>query len=394
VSLLLDALGWLVVFASAVAALAFVLETSAGLLPAKPKPGRGAAYGSAVILIPAHDEALGIAQMLAALRQQLPENARILVVADNCTDATAQIARYAGAEVAERHDPARRGKGYALEFGRSRLQASAPDVVIVLDADCTIDRASIERLAGEAVRRQSPVQATYLLKASLSAPPMVQISNFAFMVKNDIRQRGGARLGAPAMLTGTGMAFPWAVFNGMSLSGGSVEDLDLTVELVRRGIQPVFVPDATVLSEPAGLAASVMQRDRWERGFVSAARRASLPLFGLFARTGRVPPLWLALHLLTPPLALLVLLASLAAVLLGALHILAGMSAGPLAVQLGLLFLIAALVGAAWATKGRPYVSLATVLKIPLYVLWKLPIYARMLLGAEQKWNRTDRSGH
>jgi hypothetical protein len=37
---------------------------------------------------------------------------------------------------------------------------------------------------------------------------------------------------------------------------------------------------------------------------------------------------------------------------------------------------------------------LATVLKIPLYVLWKLPIYARMLLGAEQKWNRTDRSGH
>jgi cellulose synthase/poly-beta-1,6-N-acetylglucosamine synthase-like glycosyltransferase len=222
---------------------------------------------------------------------------------------------------------------------------------------------------------------------------MVQISNFAFMVKNYIRQRGAARLGAPAMLTGTGMAFPWAIFDQLSFSGGSVEDLDLTVDLAGRGIRPVFVPDATISSQAAGLSSAVLQRDRWERGFLSAARQAALPLFGQFLRTGRASLLWLALHLLTPPLALLVLLASLAAVLLGILHVFAGMSAGPFAVQLGLLLVIAALVGAAWVTNGRPYVSLRTVLKIPLYVLWKLPIYTRMLLGAERSWNRTDRSG-
>ncbi len=68
------------------------------------------------------------------------------------------------------------------------------------------------------------------------------------------------------------------------------------------------------------------------------------------------------------------------------------MSSGPLVAQAALLLAIAALVGAAWARKGRGYVSLATLFRIPLYILWKLPIYARMLTRAERGWNRTDRS--
>lgn len=388
-----DALGWLLVSAVTLMSAAFILETFAGLLPSRTQAEGRSGAGSTVILVPAHNEALIISQTLETLRRQLPEGARILVVADNCTDASAVLAREAGADVIERNDAGRRGKGYALDFGRSHLQASVPEAVIILDADCTIDRASIELLTGEALRRQLPVQATYLLNASLSAPPMVQISNFAFMVKNSIRQRGAARLGAPAVLTGAGMAFPWPVFSAMDFSGGSVEDLDLTIDLVRRGVQPIFLAGAMVLSEPAGPAASAMQRDRWERGFVSAAREGALPLLRLFLRTGRMPLLWLGLHLLTPPLALLVLAAGASAGMLGMLHAFAGMSVGPLAAQLGLLALVAALVGAAWAVEGRSYVSARTILKVPLYVLWKLPIYARLLLGAERGWNRTDRSG-
>jgi cellulose synthase/poly-beta-1,6-N-acetylglucosamine synthase-like glycosyltransferase len=213
------------------------------------------------------------------------------------------------------------------------------------------------------------------------------------MVKNFIRQRGASRLGAPAVLTGTGMAFPWLLFREIRFSGGTVEDLDLTVDLVRRGLRPVFVQGATILSEPAAQPSAMMQRDRWERGFLSTARRASLPLFGDHLRTGKLSLLWLAFHLLTPPLALLVLLACLSGLLLGILYTFGGMSAGPLAVHLGLLVAIAGLAAAAWATHGRAYVSPSTILKIPLYVLWKLPIYARVLLGAEQRWERTDRGG-
>jgi cellulose synthase/poly-beta-1,6-N-acetylglucosamine synthase-like glycosyltransferase len=391
VSFAIELLGWLLVSVFALISSAFIIETFLGLLP---RPAAIKADGpapSAVVLVPAHNEASIIGGTISALQKHLPAGARILVVADNCSDETAAIARAAGAEVVARADPDRRGKGHALDFGRSHLRASPPDIVLVFDADCTTDAASIRRLLAVSATLKVPAQAKYLLKADLRAAPMVQISNFAFMIKNEVRQLGASRLGAAAVLTGTGMAFPWTTFDSMTLSAGSVEDLDLTIDLISRGIEPVFEPDATVLSEPAALSASVMQRDRWERGFLSAARHASLPLFGRALRERKLPLLWLSLHLLTPPLALLVVLAFLSTFLLALLRVTPGMSSGPLVAQVALLLAIAALVGAAWAMKGRDYVSLATLLRIPLYILWKLPIYARMLTGAERGWNRTDR---
>jgi cellulose synthase/poly-beta-1,6-N-acetylglucosamine synthase-like glycosyltransferase len=394
VSFLSDVLGWLLVSAFALTGAAFIVETFLGLLPARPTLAANDDEHprSAVVLIPAHNEAAIIGQMLSSLKEHLPPGTRLLLVADNCSDGTASAARSAGIDVIERNDPVRRGKGYALEFGRTHLRASPPEAVIVMDADCAMDRRSIGRLVDVSVTLQSPAQAKNLLEPNLGAAPMVQISNFAFMVKNHVRQLGASRLGAAAVLTGTGMAFPWAIFEEMKFSGGSVEDLDLTVELIGAGLEPVFVPDATVLSEPAGPSAAVMQRDRWERGFLSAARTASLPLFKQFLQSRRLSLLWLGLHLLTPPLALLILLASLSTVLLALLHIFAGMSSGPLVVQVSFLLVIAALTGASWARAGREYVALSTLFKIPLYILWKLPIYVRMLTGAERRWNRTDRT--
>ncbi len=386
--------GWLIVVAFTLMTLAFLVETFLGLFP-----NRHTAAGaelerpvSTAVLIPAHDEALIIADALAMLRAQVPDGTRILVVADNCSDNTADIARASGAEVVERTDPERRGKGYALDFGRKHLRASAPEVVVVLDADCTIDRISLVRLASVAMSRQAAAQARYLLEPSRQAAPMVQISSFAFMVKNFIRQRGAARLGAAAILTGTGMAFPWPMFDELSFSGGIVEDLDLTIDLAARGLNPLFVPEAVVLSMPAPVSAGMMQRDRWERGFVSAAKQSIGPILKKFASSAKASLLWLALHLLTPPLALLMVIASLCAALLILLHILAGMSLAPLLIHASLLVIVGILVGAAWMTNGREYMSLRTVLKIPLYILWKLPIYARILIGAEKLWNRTDRS--
>jgi cellulose synthase/poly-beta-1,6-N-acetylglucosamine synthase-like glycosyltransferase len=394
VSFLSDVLGWLLVSAFVLAGAAFIVETFLGLLPARPTSGgvNEDLSHPAVVLIPAHNEALIIGQTLSFLKEHLPGDTQILVVADNCSDGTAGAARSNGVEVIERNDPGQRGKGYALEFGRSHLRASPPEAVVVMDADCALDRHSIRRLVDVSVTLQSPAQAKNLLKPDLGAAPMVQISNFAFMIKNHIRQLGASRLGAAAVLTGTGMAFPWAIFDRMTFSAGSVEDLDLTIELIGRGVAPVFVPDATVLSEPAALSAAVMQRDRWERGFLSAARHSALPLFKKFLRERKLPLLWLSLHLLTPPLALLMVFASLSTFLLALLHTFAGMSPAPLFAQAGLLLTIAVLVGGGWAMKGRDYVSLATLFKIPLYIFWKLPIYARMLSGAERGWNRTDRT--
>jgi hypothetical protein len=78
--------------------------------------------------------------------------------------------------------------------------------------------------------------------------------------------------------------------------------------------------------------------------------------------------------------------------LLGLLYGLGSMSGGPLAVQLCIVAAITILVAASWLTRGRDYLSASTFLKIPVYIVWKLPIYARMLTGAEKRWNRTDRT--
>src|SRR5689334_7809846 len=99
------------------------------------------------VLVPAHDEELGIEPVLAAVRAGLTAQDRVLVVADNCTDNTAAVGRAAGAEVVERFDTRLVGKGYALDFGIRHLAARAPDVVIVIDADCLIEADALDRLA-------------------------------------------------------------------------------------------------------------------------------------------------------------------------------------------------------------------------------------------------------
>ena len=108
-----------------------------------------------------------------------------------------------------RTDVERRGKGFALAAAREFLRADPPDVVVVLDADCRIDRASLETLSAAAFSSRRACQAINLLAPDLAAPPMVQISNFAFLIKNLVRQRGLQRLAGRAHLTGTGMAMPW-----------------------------------------------------------------------------------------------------------------------------------------------------------------------------------------
>ena len=98
------------------------VECLAALLPARPSPD--GPRPSCAVLVPAHDEEAGLPATLAALWPQLEAGDRLLVVADNCTDRTAAVARAAGAEVLERRDPDRRGK--ALRPGRRGRRSSEP----------------------------------------------------------------------------------------------------------------------------------------------------------------------------------------------------------------------------------------------------------------------------
>ena len=370
--------------------LVFLAEVVLGLAPQRrrtlpPGPRRIA------ILTPAHNEQGTIGASVAAIARYLPEGARHLVIAHNCSDGTADEARAAGADVAALTDPARRGKGYALAFGREQLAGDPPDIVIVIDADCTIDPGTIERLADAAAAHGSAIQGSYMFRSRPGDAPLVQISNFAMLVKNLVRQRGGNRLGAPALMMGSGMAFPWSRFAALDLATGNiVEDLAIGLELIQAGAPPAFEEAAHTWSVPSNVAGTETQRARWEGGFMATARSTALPLLGRGLVRLRWPEIWMGLHLTVPPLTLLLMVNVLVWIAAGLLA-LAGVGA-PFQLSSALLGAMLASVLLAWLVAGRAMLEPRMLVRLPFYLFWKLALYARLVRKKEeQAWVRTER---
>ena len=363
----------------------FVAEVLAGLLPI-PAARKRASRASAVIVVPAHDEGPVIAETLRRLTQAVGDGMRILIVADNCSDSTAEEARAMGVQVVERDDPKLRGKGHALAFAVDRLAAAPPDILVVLDADCTIDGPSLLALVESAAASGSPSQAINLLRPDRDASPLVQLSTFAFMLKNLIRQRGLQRLAGRVHLTGTGMAMPFRLFRASAQVRSSiVEDLALGLELAEQGHAPQLIEDAFVWSGGSSEQGTLIQRSRWEGGFLATASR-----YG--PRTILKGSILAGLDLLVPPLALFAAL-NLLVLAVAAVLTLASNAAWWLIVVHALLLALAGIaVFAAWLREGRRFVTLGVLARVPLYILWKLPMYLGLARrGAPGEWLRTGR---
>lgn len=383
---MIDLVAWLIALPPLILLLILAIELIAAQAPVRARP-TGAAPRS-MILIPAHDEAAGIAATIAALRRGAPD-IPILLVADNCRDDTAAVARELGVETIERHDPERIGKGFALAFARDHLAAAPPEVVLLIDADCTLAGESLARLAAAAQMTGRPVQSAYLMRPRPDLGAKVALSGFAFLVRNLVRQRGLAQLGAPALLTGSGIAFPWTTFVAAPLATGDlVEDLAIGVALARAGMAPCFLPEVQIWSDPASPRALRAQRTRWEQGFL----RTGLPLVPGLLGAGRWPLFWMGLHLLVPPLALLGTIEALALIALAALGA-TGASALPLHLLITAIAVLLLLLLLAWARFGRTQIRASQLLALPLYMAWKLPIYIAALVRPERRWKRTDRDG-
>ena len=368
-------------------------ECVAGARRSRSSPSASDGGPSTVVLIPAHDEEPIIRRTLEALRPEVPDFARVVVVADNCTDATANVARGAGVEVVERCDPARRGKGYALHFGLTRLAERPPEVVVILDADCTVSKGAIALLARRAHAEQRPVQADYLLELGPAPTIRSRISAFAFAVRNRVRARGASRLGIPCQLTGTGMAFPFAQLSGLSLANSElVEDMVMGLELAARGFMPSYDADARVVSAlPDDRGVALGQRRRWEQGHLTTLFRRGPTLLLRGVRSGSAARIGMALDLMVPPLALLTMLVGLYAAAAAGARLLLGLF-WPVYGALGLLALFLVAVGAAWSGEGRALIGLHHLAMVPLYVAWKIPVYVALGLRRGQKsWQRTAR---
>lgn len=354
-----------------------------------------------LIVIPAHDERVGIAGTVESCRSQdyPPERFGVLVIADNCSDDTAEIAAKAGAEVVERRHETKRTKGYALEYLIERLMESgrfdALDALVIIDAD-SIATPDLLRKFDAMIRDGADWIQAYYTVANADASWRTRLMTYAFSLINGVNPLGHYRLGFSSPLHGNGMCFttrglkrvPWKSY-------GLVEDYEYSWVVRMAGERIAFLPDAAVkatMLERGGEAAA-NQRRRWEFGRKEVKKR----VFGQVVRNPRMSlaeRFVSAVELKTPPMMkllglLLALVVLNAAVVRGFADPFAHAAAWSL---LGSTALIVAAVGwyalSPFLVFGLPASYLLTLAWVPVYALWKI---STRLGGKPTQWIRTAR---
>jgi cellulose synthase/poly-beta-1,6-N-acetylglucosamine synthase-like glycosyltransferase len=393
VDVILLALAALLAVPSAVLA----AEVGASLLGRrrKPRPADPTARPSVGVVIPAHNEQGVLARTLGSLLPQLNPADRVVVVADNCEDDTAGVARAAGAACVERTDARRRGKGYALDAGVRALVGQPPEIVVFTDADVAVREGALEELVRQVQRTGRPAQGEYLMETPAKARSVDLVSRFAFTLKNKVRPLGLWRMGLPCPLFGAGMAFPWKTISQAPLATGDlVEDMRLGIDLCRQGQAPLFCPDAQFRGVlPGDLIDADAQRRRWEHGHLSVIRDIPLLLAsGIRRFDGRTIAMCLD-HLVQP---LTVLCAELVIVLIAAtawwLTRGGTISAAAAIVAAGGVAGMAFSLLVAWGAHMRGQIPPKALLGLPRYLVSRGRNQAGWLFRRQRDWVRTPRA--
>jgi len=347
------------------------------------------------VIVPAHDEAAVIERTVRSLRglDWPPESYRVFVVADNCGDATAALARGAGAKVLERRDPERPGKGYALEFAFAVSACDAwADALVVVDADSTVSPNALEACAARIERGAGAVQ----LHSGVLNPNdswrtrLMAIALAAFL---DVRSRARSRLGLSCGIRGNGWCVTReAVMRVPHRAYSLAEDLEYGIELGLAGIRADYADEAGALSEMVSSERSARsQRLRWEIGRFALLRARAVPLLAAAIRRRSLLCLDLALDLLVLPLTY---------VFAGAIVLAAIGAVGELTLHRGLVWLWIGLgcvlslvihVLRGWYLSDVGFRGLLDLVRVPGFMLWKIAL----LLASPRPhaWIRTNRKG-
>jgi cellulose synthase/poly-beta-1,6-N-acetylglucosamine synthase-like glycosyltransferase len=337
------------------------------------------------VIIPAHNEEALIGTCVESLRLSAAGfQTRIVTVAHNCSDRTADRAAKAGAEVVTHNNPQATGKGSALACGFDYVASQGVDAALVVDADSTVS-SNLIGLVGEAFANGAEaVQCRYELESS-SKRPATRLTALAFRGFNVVRPIGRNRLGLSAGILGNGFAVRQEVmtqnpYNSLSV----VEDLEYHIRLVLSGAKVQFLNDAKVWSGmPPSKRGEVTQRSRWEGGRANAAATWLGPLLGQLMR-GRVRMVEPLFDLMCLPIgyAAFLLLFALCLPLqwLRIYALVAGIS------------LACHVLAAAWM--GNDFSGdLRILARVPGYIIWKLSMLPSIVRSSRTNaaWVRTER---
>lgn len=281
-----------------------LLVSLAGFLPLSAPSGPEDRHRRFAILVCAHDEERVVADVVrTVLGQQYPSDKReVFVVADNCSDATAEVARAAGATVMVRKDAENRTKGYALQWGMERLIARGGyDALCVFDADNLVAPTFLAIMNRYLAAGHVAIQA-YLDTKNPDETWVTRCIALAYYVTNRFWLRARARLGLPATLGGTGFCVAWSIVEKYRWDAGSLaDDLELTMKLILDGVRVSYSCHTRTFDEkPLTLGQSLRQRSRWMQGHHDVALRWIVPMARATLRRRSIRCFDALLHLLQP----------------------------------------------------------------------------------------------
>ncbi len=265
-------------------ALAFAII---GILVSRRKPTAAATLSPAamdplatnfLVVIPAHNESSGLTATVQSVLAQNHPLLRCVVIADNCTDDTAEMARAAGAhDVLIRTDPDKRGKGQALTWAFDLAQGWNWDAVCVIDADSVVDPGFFAAFDASFRNGHAVVQGRYdFFPAANSKNWLQQFSAVSKAGENSFIARSRERLGLSQLLMGNGFFVSRPVLDRVPwLAHSIVEDAEYALLLGQQGIAVHYQEGARLWSRQATSVRDVQpQRVRWASGIWQLFRKA------------------------------------------------------------------------------------------------------------------------
>ena len=244
-----------------------------------------------LLLIPAHDEELAIRHTLDSIAsaQYADKKLTTIVIADNCSDRTAEIARECDFECLERSDETNIGKGFALAWGFEQIQDRSFDAVAIVDADCPVQPDLFEVLDGFFQAGADAVQANHLV-SNADASPIAYAAAVGRALEYDLLYAAKSAFGLSVMLVGTGMAFRRTLLESVPWNSHTcAEDTEYTLELARHGTRVQFASNGYVHCTGATSRKELdVQRSRWAAGNIALGRTNSFGLIWNGLRRGRL----------------------------------------------------------------------------------------------------------
>lgn len=351
------------------------------------------------IIVPAHNEGKIIAKTIYSLWGIVyPKKFYDLyVIADNCTDNTADIARGLGVTVLERTNRKKTGKGYALRWGFDQIfrMNVAYDAFIVIDADSLVSGNYLEVMNNYLENGSRVIQSSDLVLPQ-EKNWSIEATRIGFLLYNYVKPLGRKVLKLNMGLRGNGMCFDTGVLQAYPWQAWSLtEDLEYGLILMLQGVRIEFAPEATVWAQmPFESSHAESQRSRWEIGRHQVIRQYALKFLRKALRKRSFVYFDVFIDLITPPFVNMMVLISAVLIpvsilaftgLLSWIHLLMW---GGLFI-LGIIYLFLGLYIA--KADKELYRSL---LHLPVYIAWKLKVYAKAFrAGKETKWIRTERDG-